>query len=51
MGFSCDPELEDSLAREHKVSVRCIPLDTADAVVPCAFTGKPGKRVVFAKAY
>ncbi len=51
MGFCCDPELEDRLAREHKVSVRCIPLETADETVPCAFTGKPGKRVVFAKAY
>ena len=51
MGFCCDPELEDRLAREHKVTVRCIPLETAEETHTCAFTGRPGKRVVFAKAY
>ena len=51
MGFCCDPGLEDRLSKDYKVTVRCIPLDTADQVVPCAFTGKPGKRVVFAKSY
>ena len=51
MGFSCDPELEDKIAKEYKVTVRCIPNATADEEVPCVFTGKPGKRVVFAKSY
>ncbi|MFP4673170.1 MAG: proline--tRNA ligase [Opitutales bacterium] len=51
MGFCCDPEIEDRLAREHKLTVRCIPLETAEEEVRCAFTGKPGRRVIFAKAY
>lgn len=51
MGFSCDPELEDKIAKQHKVTVRCIPDATAEETVPCVFTGKPGKRVIFAKSY
>jgi len=51
MGFCCDPELEDRIAKEHKVTVRCVPDATKDEEVPCVFTGKPGKRVVFAKSY
>ena len=51
MGFCCDPELEDKIAKEHKVTVRCIPEETVGETVPCAFTGKPGKRVIFAKSY
>lgn len=51
MGFCCDPELEDEIAKKYKVSVRCIPTETADEEVPCAFTGNPGKRVIFAKSY
>lgn len=51
MVFCCDPELEDRISKEHKVTVRCIPIETADEEVPCAFTGKPGKRVIFAKSY
>lgn len=51
MGFCCDPELEDQIAKKHKVSVRCIPSETFDEAVPCAFTGKSGKRVIFARAY
>ncbi len=51
MGFCCDPELEDSIAKKYKVTVRCIPDSTASETVPCAFTGKPGKRVLFAKSY
>ena len=51
MGFCCEPELEERLAKEHKVTVRCIPTETAAEEVPCAFTGKPGKRVIFAKSY
>ena len=51
VGFCCDPQLEDQIAKKHKVSVRCIPLDTIDDEVTCAFTGKPGKRVIFARSY
>jgi len=51
MGFCCDAELEARIAKEHKVTVRCIPIATQDEVVPCVFTGKPGKRVLFAKSY
>ena len=51
MGFCCDSELEDKIAKEYKVTVRCIPNATADEVVPCVFTGQPGKRVIFAKSY
>ncbi len=51
MGFCCDPELEDQIAKKYKVSVRCIPDNTVDEDIPCAFTGKPGKRVIFAKSY
>ena len=51
MGFCCDSELEDKITKEHKVTVRCIPNATADEVVPCVFTGQPGKRVIFAKSY
>ena len=51
MGFCCDSELEDKIAKEYKVTVRCIPNSTADEVVPCVFTCQPGKRVIFAKSY
>jgi prolyl-tRNA synthetase len=51
MGFCCDNELEESISKRYKVSVRCIPEATKDEVVPCAFTGRPGKRVIFAKSY
>ena len=51
MGFCCDPELEDQIAKKHKVSVRCIPTATADEEIPCVFTGKSGKRVIFARSY
>ena len=50
-GFCCDRELEDQIAKEYKVTVRCIPNATVNETVPCVFTGKPGKRVIFAKAY
>jgi prolyl-tRNA synthetase len=51
MGFCCDSELEDKIAKEYKVTVRCIPNATVDEVVTCVFTGQPGKRVIFAKSY
>ena len=51
VGFCCDPDLEESIAKQYKLSVRCIPQQTADEELPCIFTGKPGKRVIFARAY
>jgi prolyl-tRNA synthetase len=51
MGFCCDAELEDKIAKQYKVTVRCIPNATVDEEVPCVFTGQPGKRVIFAKSY
>lgn len=51
MGFCCDPGLEDQIAKKYKVTVRCIPTETVDETLPCVFTGKPGKQVIFAKSY
>jgi prolyl-tRNA synthetase len=51
MGFCCDAELEDQIAKKYKVTVRCIPNATVNETVACVFTGKPGKRVIFAKSY
>ena len=51
MGFCCDSELEDQIAKKYKVTVRCIPTESVGEEVLCAFTGKPGKRVIFAKSY
>jgi len=51
MGFCCDAQLEDKIAKQYKVTVRCIPNASVDEVVPCVFTGQPGKRVIFAKSY
>ena len=51
VGFCLDPELEDSLAKEFKVTVRCIPNETVEEKAVCIFTGKEGKRVIFARSY
>jgi len=51
MGFCCEPELEDKIAKQYKVTVRCIPNASLKEEVACVFTGKPGKRVIFAKSY
>ena len=50
-GFCCEPELEEQIARQYKVSVRCIPAATKDETPECIFTGKPGKQVIFARSY
>ena len=50
-GFCCEPELEDQIAKQYKVSVRCIPNATKEEAPECIFTGKPGKRVIFARSY
>jgi len=45
-------EDEDKLAKELKVTVRCIPLDGDKEPGTCPFTGKPSpQRVVFGKSY
>jgi prolyl-tRNA synthetase len=51
--FCGDPEWEDKLQKELKVTVRCIPYtDGEPEPGTCIFTGKPSRqRVVFAKAY
>lgn len=47
-----DTALEDQIADDLKVTLRCIPLDAEDAPGTCPFTGKPSKqRVIFGKAY
>ena len=51
VGFCLDSQLEDELAKRLKISVRCIPNDTVAGTVPCIFTGKDGKRVIFARSY
>ncbi|MGE9295305.1 MAG: proline--tRNA ligase [Puniceicoccales bacterium] len=45
-------EDEDALAKEHKVTIRCVPLEGDDEPGVCPFTGNPSpRRVVFAKSY
>ena len=51
VGFCLDSQLEDELAKRLKISVRCIPNDTVSQNVPCIFTGKDGKLVIFARSY
>ena len=51
VGFCLDNQLEEELAKRLKISVRCIPNDTVLETVPCIFTGKEGKRVIFARSY
>ncbi len=50
--FSGDPEVEDTLRKDLKVTVRCIPLEGDDSPGVCPFTGKPSRRrVIFGKSY
>jgi len=43
---------EEALAKEHKVTIRCVPLSEDDETGVCPFTGNPSpRRVVFAKSY
>ena len=49
--WSEGPEI-DALLKEHKVTIRCIPLDGDDQPGACFLTGRPSaKRALFAKAY
>ncbi|MGA2052808.1 MAG: proline--tRNA ligase [Opitutales bacterium] len=54
--WSGDAAIEDQLAKDLKVTIRCVPLDTEGELAPepgtCPFTGKPSaRRVVLGKAY
>ncbi len=50
--YSGEPELEDQLKQDLKVTVRCIPFEKDPEPGTCIFTGKPSRqRVVFAKSY
>jgi len=45
-------EEEAALAREHKVTIRCVPFEGHEGTGRCPFTGRESKsRVIFAKAY
>jgi prolyl-tRNA synthetase len=50
--YSGEPELEEKIQSELKVTVRCIPQTDNPEPGVCIFTGRPSKqRVVFAKSY
>ncbi|GAB4281833.1 MAG: proline--tRNA ligase [Opitutales bacterium] len=50
--WAYDPEVEERLKKDLKVTVRCIPLQGEEASGICPFTGKPSpRRVIFAKSY
>ena len=53
MHWAGNAEDEDRLGKEHKVTIRCIPLgDEYAEEGTCFLTGKPSsRRVVFAKSY
>jgi prolyl-tRNA synthetase len=47
-----DAEVEEQLAEDLGVTIRCIPLDAEDEPGECILTGKPSpRRVVIAKGY
>lgn len=50
--YSGEPELEEKIQSDLKVTVRCIPQTDNPEPGTCIFTGKPSaQRVVFAKSY
>ena len=50
--WSGEAEVEETLARDLNVTIRCIPLEGEREEGVCPFSGKPSeRRVVFAKAY
>jgi prolyl-tRNA synthetase len=54
--WSGDSAVEDQLAKDLKVTIRCVPIATEGEFAPepgtCPFTGKPSaRRVVLGKAY
>jgi prolyl-tRNA synthetase len=47
-----NPEVEETLQRDTRSTVRCIPFDAPEEEGPCMVTGKPCKgRVIAAQAY
>ncbi len=47
-----DPAVEEQVKRDLQVTIRSIPLESAEEAGTCPFSGKPSpRRVVFAKAY
>ncbi len=50
--WSGEQEVEEQIKTDLNVTIRCIPLDSADESGSCIISGKPSKRrVIFAKAY
>ncbi|MBN1517089.1 proline--tRNA ligase [Candidatus Sumerlaeota bacterium] len=50
--FCGDAEIEDQIARELGVTIRCLPVEGEKEPGTCIFTGKPSaQRAVFGKAY
>lgn len=50
--WSGEPEVEEIVAKDLNVTIRCIPLDAPDEQGTCIISGKPSsRRVVFAKSY
>lgn len=46
-----DVDARETITKPLQVSARCIPLATIEEEGTCLFTGKKGKKVIFAKAY
>ncbi|CAN5855098.1 proline--tRNA ligase [soil metagenome] len=45
-------ETEEKIKAQTKATIRCIPLDAAEEMGTCVYSGKPSqKRVVFARSY
>ncbi len=50
--WSEDGEAEEQLKKDHKVTIRCIPLDQSGTEGTCVLTGKPATLdVIFGKSY
>jgi len=50
--WSGDPGVEQRVADDLKVTIRCIPLDAPEEEGRCVISGEPSRRrVIFAKAY
>jgi prolyl-tRNA synthetase len=47
------PEQEDELSKQHKITIRCLPLDLQDEPeAPCILTGKPTRsRAIWGRSY
>ncbi len=47
------PEEEDQLSKQHKITIRCLPLDQQDEPeAPCILTGKPTRsRAIWGRSY